>query len=138
MSVPNFNEVISSINIRLKTAADSASAEELAYLGSAVEKIAGKASALDLLNETEGHSIAIQALGDSIKDDLTTLKETYQEQHVSAVNDFLTEAESASASVLTAFETSINTAITSLQDAVADSSSMGEATHAKIFFFTQS
>lgn len=138
MSVPNFREALQNINNRLAEAAGSANAEELAYLGSAVEKIAGKASALDLLNETEAHSAALQALSDSITTDLNALKETYNSQHVSALSDFLTEAEAASASVFATFETSVNTAISALQNAVADSSSMGEATHAQIYFFTKS
>lgn len=138
MSIPDFSDVIQNISGRLSVAADNASAEELAYLGAAVEKIAGKASALDLLKEAEAHKEAIELLAQSLTDDLNALKSSYQAQHVTAMNAFQNEAESISAEALTQFQQAVDNAVQSLSNAVVDASSMGETTHAKLFFYTHS
>ena len=136
MATPNFRDAIQNINNKLAAAAQTATAEELAYLGSAIEKIAGKASALDLLNETEAHIEAITALASSITDDLNALKTTYNDQHTAALSNLTVEADSISSSALSELQASVNTAISAIQTAVRDTGYV--ATHAQLYFYTKS
>lgn len=154
MSVPNFNEVISNINTRLSSAAANANAEELAYLGAAVEKIAGKASALDLLNETEAHKLALAnaaqsivadlekqrtALSDlaqSLSEELQELKQDYLSQHEEATTNFQNQVEAIVTAELASFQADVNAAVAALQNAVQDTPSLGGQAH--IYFLTNS
>lgn len=160
MSDTGLRQVLENLHGRLAESAATATAEETAYLATAVEKISGKLSALDLLKESESHQSALEALSESIKADMAQLKADYAAQHALAMTTFKDYSQDTADTIfanfegqvnqqiadanadlqlnLNQFEENITNAVSSLQNAVADSSSMGEATHARIYFYTKS
>ena len=77
-------DAVTALNTRIKQAASTASAEEMAYLGSAIEKIGGQVSLIDLAEHVDNLKVNLDSYLAQTK---TNLDETLTEAIQNAMND---------------------------------------------------
>lgn len=157
-------DAVTALNSRIKQAAATATAEEMAYLGAAIEKIGGQVSLIDLAEHVENLKATLttfldqtelnlnQTLRDAIQNamnDLSRVKnEHLSEMSVMQMNakaDITTHTDAANQSMLDTSATVLSqvmTAITNLTAAIDQATTAAAAirdvqpiTEADLYFF---
>lgn len=116
-------DAIKAIRDKIVTSSATATPEELAYLGTAVEKMAGRASILEIVDVAEnskdslvtGATAAVNTAKDAAISSITTTATTVKDQAIQQITTAKNDATSAvDGAVMT-----INTAITNAQSVAA-------------------
>ena len=116
-------DVVGALQAKIRASADTASPEELAYLGTAIEKIAGPLSTLELANHVDTLKAQLDQYKLTASNSLTQLLNTkiadaertllaLKDSYVGVVNNTITPAVSS-------VNTSVNNKVLEAQDAVA-------------------
>ena len=116
-------EAVTALNTKIKNAAPTATAEELAYLGSAIEKIAGHVTLVDLIDHVDTLKAALdlyrQDTQNNLNQTLTTAIENAMTDLARVKNEHIAEIDTKQMNAKADITQHVNTANASMQDTSA-------------------